>query len=80
MHCGIAMEDTLTRAVYAIAGERPASGGRSQDLQTRETGFGVQVSDLPVTGLTPVATVQFIFLWRATDIWQKPDHGMPITQ
>jgi glucoamylase len=44
------------------------------DVDTRDTGLGVHCVDLPVAGLTPGETVQFTFLWLATQAWEDQDH------
>ena len=47
-----------------------------QDIDTRHTGLGVHVIDLPVTGLAAGETVQFTFLWTDTQAWEGQDYEM----
>lgn len=51
----------------------------ARDIDTRDTGLGVYVADLPVRGLAAGETVQFTFLWRATDAWEGQDYEVLIT-
>ena len=49
------------------------------DIETRDTGLGVHVVDLPVSGLTAGETVQFTFRWRETDEWEGLDYAVMVT-
>ena len=40
------------------------------DAETRDTGLGVHIVDLPVTGLRLGQTIQFTFWWRETSTWE----------
>jgi glucoamylase len=40
------------------------------DAETRDTGLGVHIVDLPVSGLRPGQTIQFTFWWRETSTWE----------
>ena len=51
----------------------------ARDVETRDTGLGVHVADLPVTGLTAGETIQFTFRWRETETWEGVDHEVRIT-
>ncbi len=44
------------------------------DMDTRDTGLGVHVADLPVEALPAGTTVQFTFHWRETDAWAGEDY------
>jgi glucoamylase len=48
------------------------------DVATRDTGLGVHVADLPITGLQAGETVQFTFRWRETGAWEGRDHEVVI--
>jgi len=48
------------------------------DIETRETGLGVHVADLPVTGLTAGASVQFTFCWLDTESWDGRDYDLQV--
>jgi len=49
-----------------------------RDIDTRDTGLGVHVADLPVTGLAVGATVRFTFRWRETGTWEGQDYEVAI--
>jgi glucoamylase len=49
------------------------------DVATTDTGLGVHVADLPVTGLRPGQTIQFTWRWRDTGAWEGEDHAMTVT-
>jgi glucoamylase len=49
------------------------------DVETRDLGIGVHVTDLPVTSLTAGETVQFTFRWRETDNWVGEDYEILVT-
>jgi glucoamylase len=48
------------------------------DIQTRDTGLGVHVVDLPVTGLIAGESIQFTFHWTETNTWDGQDHEVLI--
>jgi len=43
------------------------------DTQTRDTGLGVYVADLPTEGLAARAKVVFTFYWPQADRWEGAD-------
>jgi glucoamylase len=50
-----------------------------QDVDTRDTGLGVHIVDLPVAGLAAGQTIRFTFRWRETDSWEGADHEVLVT-
>ncbi|MDE2184949.1 MAG: glycosyl hydrolase [Alphaproteobacteria bacterium] len=50
-----------------------------QDIDTRDTGLGVHVVDLPVTGLAAGETIQFTFLWLEAEAWEGQDYEVLVT-
>ena len=50
------------------------------DIETRDTGLGVHVADLPVTRLTAGETIQFTFRWRETETWEGVDYEVRVTE
>jgi len=51
----------------------------TQDIDTRDTGLGVHVADLPVTGLAAGETIQFTFCWLDTESWEGQDYEVLLT-
>ena len=49
------------------------------DADTRDTGLGVHVADLPVAALTAGETIEFTFLWLDTQTWEGRDHAVRVT-
>ncbi len=49
------------------------------DIDTRDTGLGLEIADLPVTHLTGGQTIQFTFLWRDSGAWEGRDYEVQIT-
>ena len=49
------------------------------DIDTRDTGLGLEIADLPVTNLTSGQTIQFTFLWRDSGAWEGRDYEVRIT-
>ena len=45
-----------------------------QDIDTRDTGLGVHVADLPIGPLKAGDNVQFTFCWRTNGAWEGQDH------
>jgi glucoamylase len=50
-----------------------------QDIDTRDTGLGVHVADIRMTGLGAGDTVQFTFRWRDTNAWEGRDYEVRLT-
>jgi glucoamylase len=50
-----------------------------RDIDTRDTGLGVHVAELPVTGLGAGAIIQFTFRWRDTQAWEGRDYEVSVT-
>ena len=48
------------------------------DVETRDTGLGVHVADLPVNGLPAGTVIQFTFRWLAKDVWEGQDYAMSV--
>lgn len=40
------------------------------DVETRDTGIGIHVADLPTQGMTEGETIDFTFCWRVADHWE----------
>ena len=49
-----------------------------QDIDTRDTGLGLHVADLPVAGLAAGETIQFTFFWRDPQTWEGHDYEVRI--
>ena len=73
--------DTLTIALKAPARVHWGVNGWKEirDADTRDTGLGVHVADLPVAALTAGETIQFTFLWLDTQTWEGRDHAVRVT-
>jgi hypothetical protein len=67
---------TLTVALKAGARVHWGVNGRKEvrDIDTRDTGLGVHVADLPVAALAAGETIQFTFLWAETQAWEGRDY------
>jgi glucoamylase len=48
------------------------------DTETRDTGLGVWVADLPTEGLTPDKVVRFTFLWLQDRRWEGTDFSVQV--
>jgi glucoamylase len=74
--------DGLTIALTAPARVHWGVNGwmQVQDIDTRDTGLGVHVADLPVTGLKAGESVQFTFLWLEPESWEGQDYEVVVTQ
>jgi glucoamylase len=49
------------------------------DLDTRDTGLGVHVVDLPIAGLAAGQRVVFTFYWLDEDKWEGADYAVELT-
>lgn len=49
-----------------------------KDADTRDTGLGLHLADLPVAALSAGETVQFTFRWRDSQSWEGQDHEVRI--
>ena len=49
-----------------------------RDIDTRDTGLGVHVADLPVAALTAGETIQFTFLWLDAETWEGWDYEVQV--
>jgi glucoamylase len=49
-----------------------------RDIETRDTGLGVHVADLPTEGLAVGARVRFTFYWRDSSRWEGRDFYVDI--
>lgn len=49
-----------------------------RDVDTRDTGLGLHVVDLPVAGLDAGDSIQFTFLWRDTQAWDGRDYQVVV--
>jgi glucoamylase len=54
--------------------------GTAQDADTRNTGLGIYVVDLPTTGIPAGAAVQFTFYWPEADKWENTDFSVIIQE
>ena len=50
----------------------------STDSESRDTGLGIHVVDLPTAGLAADTRVSFTFLWTLTDRWEGQDFTVTI--
>ncbi|MHB8173490.1 MAG: glucan 1,4-alpha-glucosidase [Nitrospirota bacterium] len=50
----------------------------TQDTETRDTGMGVYVADLPTVKLPAGATVTFTFYWRRAGRWEGTDYQVEL--
>lgn len=50
-----------------------------RDMNTRDTGLGVHVADLPVMGLGAGETIQFTFRWLSSNSWEGQDYEVLIS-
>jgi glucoamylase len=49
-----------------------------RDAETRDTGLGVHVADLPVAALSAGGSVQFTFLWSDSEAWEGRDYEVQV--
>ncbi len=52
---------------------------KSQDFQTKDTGLGLHIADLPVQGLSGGNQVEFTFYWPEGDRWEGQNYVVLIT-
>ena len=71
---------TLTIALKAGARVHWGVNGWKEvrDVDTRDTGLGVHVADLPVAALAAGETIQFTFLWAETRAWEGQDYDVQV--
>jgi glucoamylase len=71
---------TLRLEAMAPAVVRWSSDGwkTSQEVQTRDTGIGVHVADLPTENLPAGADVVFTFYWPQAGRWEGPDFHVAV--
>jgi glucoamylase len=50
-----------------------------RDIDTRDSGLGLQIADLPVAHLASGQTIQFTFLWRDSEAWESRDYEVRVT-
>jgi glucoamylase len=50
----------------------------SRDTQTRDTGLGINIADLPTESLAAGAQVVFTFYWREADRWEGTNYGVQV--
>jgi glucoamylase len=48
------------------------------DVDTRDSGLGLQIAELPVAGLVTGQTVQFTFLWRDSGRWEGQNYEVRV--
>jgi glucoamylase len=48
------------------------------DIETRDTGLGVHVADLPTHAVPAGATVRFTFRWPLADRWEGRDFAVTV--
>ena len=63
----------LTIAVHAPATVHWGVNGWQNvtDIDTRDTGLGVHVAELPITDMAAGTRIQFTFFWRGPQAWDK---------
>ncbi len=49
-----------------------------QDSETRDTGLGIHLVDLPTDTLEPGATIKFTFFWRDSQCWEGKDFAVQV--
>ena len=52
--------------------------GTVRDVQTRDTGLGVHLADLPTEGLGPGSGIRFTFYWPDAERWEGEDFSVKI--
>jgi glucoamylase len=50
----------------------------TQDTETRDTGLGIHVADIPAGRLAPGSTVSFTFRWALADRWEGSDFSVRV--
>ena len=50
----------------------------SQDTNTRDTGFGTYILDLPTASLPPGSKVDFTFYWPQESRWEGKNHNVTV--
>jgi glucoamylase len=50
----------------------------AHDTETRHTGLGVHVADLPTAGLPPQAVITFTFYWTEAGRWEQVDFAVRV--
>ncbi len=50
-----------------------------RDAQTRDSGLGLHIVDLPVASLTAGQSIQFTFFWRDSQAWEGRDYQVVVT-
>jgi glucoamylase len=50
------------------------------DIDTRDTGLGVYIVDLPIGGLVAGETVQFTFYWLEQKTWEGQDYEVQLIE
>jgi glucoamylase len=67
--------ETLDAAVVHWSSDRWTT---VRDTDTRATGLGVHVADLPTTGLPPGARIDFTFYWPEAGRWEGADFAVAV--
>ena len=52
----------------------------TQDVQTRDTGIGIYLVDLPVSALKAGKSVVFTFHWLDPDRWEGQDYEVKVNE
>jgi glucoamylase len=80
--CGLQTGKTLTIALKAPARVHWGINGWKdiRDADTKDTGLGLHVVDLPVAGRAAGESIEFTFLWRNTQVWEGRDYQVQISQ
>ena len=50
----------------------------THDIETRDSGLGLHVADLPVAGRSAGETIQFTFFWLDSRTWQGEDYAIAV--
>lgn len=72
--------NTLIVALKARARVHRAVNGRTntRDIETRDTGIGLHVVELPAADLTDGQTIEFTFYWLAAGAWEGQNHQVQV--
>ncbi|MDE3021205.1 MAG: glucan 1,4-alpha-glucosidase [Pseudomonadota bacterium] len=52
----------------------------SQDMDTKNTGLGIHIADLPTQNLEPGSKIQFTFYWIDSQRWEEIDYMVKVVE